>query len=149
MMVTFASTVAMPATKMVEESDFASRVRSARKILGLSQKGLSDRSNIPISTLKNYELGHSSPSAENLQRLHAAGINPMWILLGQRPILNRSMKASVARIAAAKSAAKLATTRGKAGHSPKSRGKRSLKSSDGNPVQATTPGAIASEKESL
>jgi transcriptional regulator with XRE-family HTH domain len=82
-----------PPTAAEKSDDFASRVRAARKALGLSQQALSDRSGIPISTLKNYELGHSRPSAENLQKMYFASINPMWVLLGHRPILNRDLEA--------------------------------------------------------
>jgi transcriptional regulator with XRE-family HTH domain len=102
MMVTLAFTAPKPAPMAAEKSDFASRVLAARKALGLSQQALSDQSGIPISTLKNYELGHSSPSAENLQKMHAAGINPMWVLLGHQPILNRDLKVASARSTAAK-----------------------------------------------
>jgi transcriptional regulator with XRE-family HTH domain len=85
-----------PPSTTAEKSDgFASRVRAARKALDLSQQALSEQSGIPSSTLKNYELGHSSPSAENLQKMHAVGINPMWVLLGHRPILNRDLKVAM------------------------------------------------------
>lgn len=112
-MITLAFTAPEPPPSADEESDFASRVRAARKAIGLSQQALSDHSSIPISTLKNYELGHSSPSAENLQKMHAAGINPMWVLLGHKPILNRDIKVSAARIAAAKAVAKQRTAKPK------------------------------------
>lgn len=98
MMVTLAFTAPKPAPMAAEKSDLASRVRAARKALGLSQQALSDQSGIPISTLKNYELAHSSPSAENLQKMHAAGINPMWVLLGHLPILNQELNGAMGHI---------------------------------------------------
>lgn len=67
--------------------DFALRVRRARKDLVLTIQGFSTASGIPISTIKNYELGHSKPTAENLQKMFAAGVNPMWVLLGHTPVL--------------------------------------------------------------
>ena len=101
----------------IDPADFATRVRQARNLLGLSQQGLSDASKIPTSTLKNYELGHSSPSAENLQKMFKAGINPMWVLLGHKPVLvepltspktrlSRALAASARRDAAALSTAR-------------------------------------------
>lgn len=67
--------------------NFALRVRRARKELVLTIQGFSTASGIPTSTIKNYELGHSKPTAENLQKMFTAGVNPMWVLLGHRPIL--------------------------------------------------------------
>lgn len=127
MMVTLAVTTPKPATIATEKSDFAYRVRSARNALGMSQQALSDQSGIPISTLKNYELGHSSPSAENLQKMHAAGINPMWVLLGHHPALNRDHKVSKARIAAAKAASKQRAAKPKVKPTAKARISRPLK----------------------
>ncbi|WP_408602013.1 helix-turn-helix domain-containing protein [Pseudomonas sp. PLMAX] len=67
--------------------DFGLRVRRARRDLVLTIQGFSTASGIPTSTLKNYELGHSKPTAENLQKMYAAGVNPMWVLLGHNPVL--------------------------------------------------------------
>ncbi|MDT8924653.1 helix-turn-helix domain-containing protein [Pseudomonas taiwanensis] len=98
-------------------TDFATRVRQARKLLGLSQQGLSDASKIPTSTLKNYELGHSSPSAENLQKMFKVGINPMWVLLGHKPVLVETLASPTTRhsralaAAARRDAAGLSTAR--------------------------------------
>lgn len=142
-MVTLAFTAPEPPPAADEKSDFASRVRSARKAIGLSQQAFSDHSRIPISTLKNYELGHSSPSAENLQKMHAAGINPMWVLLGHKPILNRDIKASAARIAAAKAVAKQRTSKPKVKPTSKARLSKPAKPSavirrPSSPVGAST-----------
>ena len=130
-MVTLAFTAPMPPHTADEKSDFASRVRAARKAIGLSQQAFSDHSRIPISTLKNYELGHSSPSAENLQKMHSAGINPMWVLLGHKPVLNRDIKASAARIAAAKAVAKQRTAKPKVKPTTKARLAKPAKPSAG------------------
>lgn len=66
------------------------RVRKARKDLQMTFQTFSEATHIPISTLKNYELGHSKPTAENLQKLYHAGVNPMWVLLGHEPVLSKS-----------------------------------------------------------
>lgn len=66
------------------------RVRKARKDLQMTLQTFSEAAHIPISTLKNYELGHSKPTAENLQKLYHAGVNPMWVLLGHEPVLIKS-----------------------------------------------------------
>lgn len=89
----------------IDPADFATRVRLARKMLALSQQGLSEASKIPTSTLKNYELGHSSPSAENLQKMFKAGINPMWVLLGHKPVLVETLTSSKTRMSRALAAA--------------------------------------------
>lgn len=69
------------------------RVRKARKDLRMTFQAFSEATQIPISTLKNYELGHSKPTAENLQKLYAVRVNPMWILLGHEPVLLGTGKA--------------------------------------------------------
>ena len=63
------------------------RVLKARKDLQMTFQTFSEATQIPVSTLKNYELGHSKPTAENLQKLYAARVNLMWILLGHEPVL--------------------------------------------------------------
>lgn len=146
-MVTLAFKAPKPPPAADEKSDFASRVRSARKALGLSQQALSNHSSIPISTLKNYELGHSSPSAENLQRMHAAGINPMWVLLGHKPILNRDAKASMARIAATKASAKQPTAKPKVKPTTKASLSKPSKPGSGVLRPLSAPGATAPKKE--
>lgn len=130
-MVTLAFIAPKPATIAAEKSDFACRVRAARKALGLSQQALSQQSGIPISTLKNYELGHSSPNAENLQKMHAAGINPMWVLLGHRPVLNRDQSAAMARSVAEKSASKQRAVNSKLKPTAKARISKPLKAGAG------------------
>lgn len=65
------------------------RVRKARKDLKMTFQTFSEATLIPISTLKNYELGHSKPTAENLQKLYHSGVNPMWVLLGHEPVLTK------------------------------------------------------------
>lgn len=146
-MVTLAFTAHMPPPTADEKSDFASRVRTARKAIGLSQQAFSDHSSIPISTLKNYELGHSSPSAENLQKMHAAGINPMWVLLGHKPILNRDIKVSAARIAAAKAVAKQRTSKPKVKPTTKARLAKSAKTSAGIRRPSSHAGTPTPQKE--
>lgn len=146
-MVTLAFTAPKPATMANEQSGFASRVRDARKVLGLSQQALSDQSGIPISTLKNYELGHSSPSAENLQKMHAAGINPMWVLLGHKPILNRDIKASAALTAAATAVAKQRSAKPKINPTTKAKLSRSAKSSAGIRRPSASTAATTPQKE--
>lgn len=147
MMVTLAFTAPKPAPMAAEKSDFASRVRAARKALGLSQQALSDQSGIPISTLKNYELGHSSPSAENLQKMHAAGINPMWVLLGHRPVLNRDLKVSMARSAAAKAVSKQRAVKPKVKPTTKARISKPLKAGAGLRRPSHNPGAVAPKED--
>lgn len=80
--------------KAGELGDFALRVRRARKDLVLTIQAFSAVSGIPTSTIKNYEHGHSKPTAENLQKMYAAGVNPMWILLGHTPVIVAKPKLS-------------------------------------------------------
>ena len=108
--------------KAVALDDFAQRVIQARKELVLTIQGFSTASGIPTSTIKNYELGHSKPTAENLQKMFAAGVNPMWVLLGHRPILlvkpklTPEQKAKLAKIKV-RMAALMASTDAKTKHS--------------------------------
>lgn len=146
-MIALAFTAPKQPRAATEKSEFAGRVRAARKMLGLSQQAFSDHSGIPISTLKNYELGHSSPSAENLQRMHAAGINPMWVLLGHKPILNRDIKASAARIAAAKAVAKQRTAKPRVKPTTKARLAKPAKTSAGIRHPSSPAGASTTQKE--
>lgn len=45
---------------------FAERLREARRKSGFTQEEVSRETNIPRSTLANYELGRTEPDIENL-----------------------------------------------------------------------------------
>lgn len=64
-----------------------SRLVEARKRLGLTQEALSERTGLPLSTLKKYEGSHREPCAEALAQITWAGINANWLLTGKGPML--------------------------------------------------------------
>jgi transcriptional regulator with XRE-family HTH domain len=68
-----------------EVGTFAGRLARAREALGLTQQALSERSGIPLSTLKKYEGSHREPGTTALAQLVAVGINVNWLLTGDGP----------------------------------------------------------------
>lgn len=74
--------------RLKDETSTAGRINKARHALNLTQKELCDRSGMKVSTLKNYELGLSVPSSEDLHQFLSLGINPAWIIAGASPMLS-------------------------------------------------------------
>jgi len=66
------------------------RIRSARKKLKLSQKELSERSGLPLPSLKDYETGKRMPGGEAIASLCQAGISANWLLTGKGEMLRSS-----------------------------------------------------------
>ena len=67
----------------IPEYDILQEVRqlltSVRKELGISQKELSDKTNIPQASISKFENGHNVPSLQILQRL-ADGLGKRLII---------------------------------------------------------------------
>ncbi len=67
----------------IPEYDILQEVRqlltNIRKELGISQKELSDKTNIPQASISKFENGHNVPSLQILQRL-ADGLGKMLII---------------------------------------------------------------------
>lgn len=71
-----------------DEKDPGGRLALARAALNMTQSDLCERvTGISLSTLKGYEAGRTEPGAESLRQLFAAGINPMWVIAGIKPML--------------------------------------------------------------
>ena len=51
---------------------FGKRVKESRKVIGLSLRNLSSKSEISLKEIKSYEKGELFPSSENLIKLAAA-----------------------------------------------------------------------------
>lgn len=65
---------------MYKES-FAEKLKKARKQTGFTQKEVSEETNIPRSTIANYELGRTEPDIENLGKLaDFYDIETHWLL---------------------------------------------------------------------
>lgn len=51
--------------------------------MGLSIEMFSEKTGVPISSLKKYEAGRSTPGGEAIQALASAGINVHWLITGE------------------------------------------------------------------
>jgi transcriptional regulator with XRE-family HTH domain len=60
------------------------RLREERKRLGLSQDDLAGQGGVSRRTQINYESGERSPDAEYLHRVHAAGVDVCYVVVGTR-----------------------------------------------------------------
>ena len=59
---------------------FAERLKEARRKTGFTQIEVANETNIPRSTLANYELGRTEPDIETLGKLiDFYGINADWL----------------------------------------------------------------------
>ncbi|MGE4449544.1 MAG: helix-turn-helix domain-containing protein [Azospira sp.] len=63
------------------------RIKQARILLKFSQSAASEKSGIPLGTLRKYEQGPSQPGAEAMAGFVRLGINANWLLTGEGPIL--------------------------------------------------------------
>lgn len=68
------------------------RIKQARGVLGLTQKGLCEATGMPLPSLKNYE-AQTIPGGEALLALIHAGINANWLLTGEGPMLLAELQA--------------------------------------------------------
>jgi len=65
---------------------FHERLVSYRKLVGVSRRQLAEKSDIPYTTLSDYETGKVEPSARAFYRLaDALLIRPRWLLEGEEP----------------------------------------------------------------
>jgi transcriptional regulator with XRE-family HTH domain len=62
---------------------FASRLRSERLRLGLSQLELAAALGLPPATYRNYEAGRTEPQVSVMQRLDEIGANLFWMVTGR------------------------------------------------------------------
>lgn len=69
---------------------FSHRLRNARMLQGWTQKDLAVASNLSQSAIGNYESGQrQQPSSAALIKLtRALRVNPMWLSVGEGPMLN-------------------------------------------------------------
>lgn len=80
--------ITKPAPEVENEKErFGERLVAVRKEMHLTQQAFSDKTGIPLSTLKNYEGSHSAPGAEALAQLMRADINVHYLLSGEGPKL--------------------------------------------------------------
>ena len=78
---------------MVTKEEVGNRIRIARKELGWSQKALSEKSEIPLPSLKDYEGGKRMPGGEAIASFCAVGINPAWLLTNDGQMLINNAQA--------------------------------------------------------
>jgi transcriptional regulator with XRE-family HTH domain len=77
------------------EETTAGRIYMARVELKMTQREFCEKSGLSLSTLKNYERGSSEPGAEALRQLKSIGVNPMWVLFGELPMVDAEVVASL------------------------------------------------------
>lgn len=65
--------------------DLAGRIRSARRILGLSQTSIAKAAGSSLPAWQGYESGKNIPGGNVLAGLARLGININWLLLGEGP----------------------------------------------------------------
>ena len=79
---------------------FSHRLRNARMLQGWTQKDLAVASNLSQSAIGNYESGQRrQPSSGALIKLtRALRVNPMWLSIGEGPMLNPDPARAAAEI---------------------------------------------------
>ncbi len=70
--------------KFVDLEDFPSRLRLARRQLGLNQTDFAAIGSVSLNSQGKYEAGLTEPSASYFASLAAAGVDVHWLLTGQR-----------------------------------------------------------------
>ena len=74
----------------------ASRLRAARGVLGLTQRQVAQKAQMPLPSYKDYEAGNRMPGGEALELLIFAGINANWLLTGAGPMLMAELDGAAA-----------------------------------------------------
>lgn len=69
------------------------RLKEARECLGETQKELGARIDMPIPSLREYELGKRTPGGDAIEAFIRAGINANWLLTGEGPMLLAELQA--------------------------------------------------------
>lgn len=64
-----------------------SRIKSARKAIGLTQDAFAEKTGIPIDTLRKYEGDKSQPGAVAISGIAKSGINTNWLVTGTGEML--------------------------------------------------------------
>jgi len=67
--------------------DIGKRIKEARKSLGLFQKDFCAQIDMPLPSLRDYEVGKTIPGGEAIAAFLSAGINVNWLLTGIGPML--------------------------------------------------------------
>lgn len=70
------------------------RLKEARAALGLTQKELCALIEMPLPSLRDYELGKRIPGGDAIGGLVRAGINSNWLLTGEGPMLLSTLPAT-------------------------------------------------------
>lgn len=65
-------------------ADFPSRLRLARRQLGLTQTDFAAIGSVSLNSQGKYEAGLTEPSASYFASLAAAGVDVHWLLTGRR-----------------------------------------------------------------
>jgi transcriptional regulator with XRE-family HTH domain len=73
------------------------RIKQARGVLGLTQKGLCEATGMPFPSLRNYESSNQIPGGEAILALMHAGINANWLLTGEGPMLRADLAGGLDR----------------------------------------------------
>ena len=89
------STLVVDVTPVVDNQKMAvgARLKEARAALGLTQKELCALVEMPLPSLRDYELGKRIPGGEAIGGLVRAGINANWLLTGEGPMLLANLQA--------------------------------------------------------
>lgn len=75
----------MPSCNLIEE--LGARLKAARAALGWTQKELCAAIDMPLPSLRDYELGKTIPGSIAVCAYAHAGINANWLLTGEGPML--------------------------------------------------------------
>lgn len=67
------------------------RISEARRALGHTQSELTAITGIGLVDLKRLESERSDPRSSDLSALLKAGINPMWVIVGETPMLTSKL----------------------------------------------------------
>ena len=83
------STLVVDVTEVVDNQKQAigGRLKEARAALGVTQKELCVQVEMPLPSLRDYELGNRIPGGDAIASLVRAGINANWLLTGEGPML--------------------------------------------------------------
>ncbi|MEQ1814378.1 MAG: helix-turn-helix transcriptional regulator [Candidatus Nitrotoga sp.] len=74
-------------TEINSKQSIGTRIKQARTALGLTQKGLCEKTGMKLPSLRDYELGNSIPGGEAIADLMRAEISANWVLTGEGEML--------------------------------------------------------------
>lgn len=68
------------------------RIRAVREHLQMTRKRMAEEVALPISSLRDYEMGHRAPGGDAIAAWVSIGVNANWLLTGVGPMMLADMQ---------------------------------------------------------